>query len=204
MSAGDSRSVRVARGRLTSSVTVGAVALAMAAVFADAPAYWLIVEDPPERADAALVMTGDVDFQRTKAASRLVESGQARLLVLTGGEPWGGDSAQSLREVAVAHGVPPERIRMESVSENTRESLVAVAPILESEGVRSVILVTSPYHQLRAWRAARRALPGIRLINRPAPCSHWSPRGWWRQPRSRQLVLREYGKLLYYLLRGWA
>jgi hypothetical protein len=52
----------------------------------------------------------------------------ARLLVLTGGEPGPGDSAESLRLKGLAWGVPAERIRLESVSRGTRESLLAVAP----------------------------------------------------------------------------
>jgi uncharacterized SAM-binding protein YcdF (DUF218 family) len=190
--------------RLIAWVAVAAAALTMAAVFVDAPAHWLVVEDPLVHADAALVMTGDVNYERTTAASRLVESGYARLLVLTGGEPWPGDSAASLRAVAIKEGVSPERIRMEAVSENTRESLVAVGPILKQEGVKTLLLVTSPYHQRRAFLAAREALPGVRIVNRPAPCSYWTPDGWWRKRSERRILFREYLKLGYYILRGWA
>jgi uncharacterized SAM-binding protein YcdF (DUF218 family) len=91
---------------------------------------------------------------------------------------------------------------MEAVSRSTWESLVAVAPILRREGVRSVALVTSPYHQRRSLLAARKALPGLELRCRPALPSSWSPRGWWRDPYARRAVFSEYGKLLYYLLSG--
>lgn len=183
-------------------LAMGAVALA--AAFADAPARWLVVQDRLEPADAALVLTGDLDFERTKYAAALVRSGQARLLVLTGGEPFLGDSAESLRDRALAEGVPAERIRLENTSTNTWESLVAVAPILREERVRTLLLVSSPYHMRRASLAARRALPGIRILCEPAPCSHWSPEGWWRNPYGRRIVVGEYLKLAYSILRGWA
>jgi uncharacterized SAM-binding protein YcdF (DUF218 family) len=192
------------RVRLMAWAAAAALALAMAAVFVDAPAHWLVVEDPLVHADAALVMTGDVNYERTTAASRLVESGYARLLVLTGGEPWPGDSAASLHAVAIKEGVPPGRIRMEAVSENTRESLLAVGPILRREGVKTLLLVTSPYHQRRAFLAARQAFPDVRIVNRPAPCSYWAPDGWWRKRSERRILFREYLKLGYYVLRGWA
>jgi uncharacterized SAM-binding protein YcdF (DUF218 family) len=92
---------------------------------------------------------------------------------------------------------------METVSRSTHESLLAVAPILREEGVRSVALVTSPYHQRRALLTARKALPGLRIWSRPALPSSWSPRAWWRDAYTRRIVFSEYGKLLYYALRGW-
>jgi uncharacterized SAM-binding protein YcdF (DUF218 family) len=172
-------------------------------LLSDAPAAWLVVEDPPRAVDAAVVLAGDPGYERTYTATRLVRANEARLLILTGGEPGPGDSAKSLRERAIAWGVSPERIRIEEVSHSTRESLVAVAPILRDEGIRSVVLVTSPFHQRRTSLTARKALPGIDLVNHPASPSGWSPHRWWRSDRSRRVVLGEYAKIVYYALRGW-
>jgi len=183
---------------------LGLIVLGLAAfLLSDLPARLLIAEDPPERVDAVVVLAGDPWYERTATAAAMVRSGEAHLLVVTGGEPGPGDSAESLRDKAIALGVPAERIRMEAVSRSTRESLLAVAPILRREGARKVALVTSPYHQRRTLLAARKALPGVALRSRPALPSAWSPRGWWREPDSRRVVFSEYGKLLYYLLSGW-
>jgi len=181
-----------------------AVTLALAAVFADEPARFLIARDPPRTADAALVLAGDPDYERTRSAARLVLSGQARLLILTGGEPGPGDSAESLRRVALDLGVPPEAIRMEQVSRSTHESMLAVRPILEQEGIRTLAVVTSPYHQRRAAWAARRTLGGIEIVSRPADPASWRPAGWWKTRSNQRIVLGEYLKLSYYILRGWA
>jgi uncharacterized SAM-binding protein YcdF (DUF218 family) len=181
-----------------------AAAAALGLGLSNAPASFLAVEDPLEPADAVLVLTGDPGFERTKAAAKLVCDGTVRLLVLTGGEPWRGDSAESLRDMAEKHGVPSERIRLENRSTDTRQSLVNVEPILRAEAVRTLILVTSPSHQRRAFLAARRALPGIRIVNRPVRKEPWPlVRPWWRSPAVRQVVFREYAKLVYYGLRGW-
>lgn len=169
----------------------------------DAPAQWLTLEDPVERVEAAVVMAGDPSYERTGEAAGLVRSGRARLLVVTGGEAGPGDSAESLREKAIALGVPPDRIRMETVSHGTREALLAVADILRAERVTSVALVTSPYHQRRTYLTARKALPGVRLFNHPVRASFWDRRRWWQTRSSRRIVLTEYGKLAYYALRGW-
>jgi len=184
--------------------TLLAVALALAAVFADEPARFLVLRDTPRTADAALVLAGDPDYERTKSAARLVLSGEARLLILTGGEPGPGDSAVSLRDVAIRLGVPPDAIRMEQVSRSTHESMLAVRPILEQERILSLAVVTSPYHQRRAIWAARKTLPGVAIVSRPADPAGWKPTGWWKTGWNRRIVLGEYLKLTYYILRGWA
>jgi uncharacterized SAM-binding protein YcdF (DUF218 family) len=169
----------------------------------DAPARFLVIEDPPVVADAVVVMAGDPDYERTLTAARLVRSKRARLLILTGGQPGPGDGAESLRQRALEAGVDASVIRMETTSHSTREALLALVPILDREGVKSVALVTSPYHQRRAFWSARRAWPGRVIHNHPAAPAGWAPRDWWMTARSRRIVASEYGKLLYYGMRGW-
>jgi uncharacterized SAM-binding protein YcdF (DUF218 family) len=195
--------LRGARSRAAGAVTLVAFFGLAGLALTDLPACWLVLEDAPERVDAAVVLAGDPSYERTRAGAELVRSGAARLLVLTGGEAGPGDNAESLRERALAWGVPEERIRLESVSHNTRGSLLAVAPILRQESVHTVALVTSPYHQRRAFLLAQRVLPGVRVFNCPARPSSWSPRAWWRESRSRRIVISEYAKIFYSALRGW-
>lgn len=186
---------------MASGVVVGAAALGL--LLTSLPAAWLYLEDPPLRVDAAVVLAGDPGYERTITASRLVLSGEARLLILTGGEPGPGDSSSDLRRKALALGVPADRIRVEALSHSTYEEIEAVAPILRAEGIRSVALVTSPYHQRRAWLTARKGWPGVAIRNRPAEGSTFSVSGWWKDPRRRAWVLSEYRKIAYYRLRGW-
>ena len=191
------RGRRAAVAALVPAIALGAL------VLSDRPARWLILEDPLEHVDAVLVLAGDPYYERTGTGAALVRDGWARLLVVTGGSEGPGDSAESLRDKAIALGVAPDRIRMETVSHGTREALVAVAGILRAEGVSSLALVTSPYHQRRTYWVARRVLPGLRLVNRPVRGSFWDPRRWWTRPEMRRAVLSEYSKLGYYALRGW-
>jgi uncharacterized SAM-binding protein YcdF (DUF218 family) len=187
-----------------SRVTFAVVALALAAVFADEPARWLIVADPPRPADAAVVLAGDPGFLRTKRAAGLLVDGQVRLLIVTGGEPSPGDSAESLRDEAIRAGVPADRIRMEQVSHGVHESMEAIRGILAEEQIRTLAVVTSPYHQRRAVWAARKALGGVAIVSWPAGAAEWRPEGWWKTRSNRRIVLGEYAKLVYYVVRGWA
>ena len=190
--------------RKEAALALLAVSLALAAVFTDEPARWLVAKDPPRPTDAAVVLAGDPDYERTLTAARLFREGRVRLVIVTGGEPGPGDSAESLRAVAIRAGVPPDRIRMEQVSRSTYGSMVAIRPILEQEGIRSLTVVTSPYHQRRALWSARRTLAGIDVVSRPADPSGWKPEGWWKTRWGRRIVLGEYGKIAWYILRGWA
>jgi hypothetical protein len=178
--------------------------LALAAVFADEPGRWLVVSDPPRAADAALVLAGDPGFLRTKRAARLLLEGQVRLLIVTGGEPSPGDSAESLRGEAIRAGVAPDRIRMEQVSHGVHESMEAIRGILAEEQIQTLAVVTSPYHQRRAVWAARRTLQGVAIVTSPTDAPEWRPEGWWKTRANRRIVFGEYARLAYYVLRGWA
>lgn len=174
-------------------------------LLSDGPAEWLVREDPlPLHCDAVLVMAGDPGYERTTTAARLVTEGRVRLLIATGGEPGPGDSSSSLRDWARRKGVRDDQIRIEQASRGTWSSMLAVRPILEAERVRSLVLVTSPYHQRRANAAARKAFgEAVQVVNHPARPSSWSPHRWWANAHSRRVVFSEYLKLAYYAARGW-
>lgn len=168
----------------------------------EAPSRWLEIKDPPGPVDAALVLGGDSRWQRTTLGVRLARSGQARLLILAGRDASAG--GPDFADKALELGMPVSRLRVVRDASTTREALLAVAPLLRAEGVRSVALVTSRHHQRRAFLTARKALPGISIRNQPAPASPEEPVGrWWRVEHTRSIVISEYAKLAYYALRGW-
>jgi uncharacterized SAM-binding protein YcdF (DUF218 family) len=192
------------RGRVVGGCTAAFALVALGVVLGrDEAAYFLIVDDPPGPSDAIVVMAGDPGYERTTAAVGLMRAEKSAILILTGGEPGPGDSAESLRAKALALGVPAARIRIETTSHNTREAVLAVAPMLQTLGARTATVVTSPYHQRRATAAARRAWPGVRVRSHAASPSAWTPRRWWATSSGRRVVFSEYAKLLYYGVRGW-
>lgn len=151
---------------------------------------------PAVTADAAIVLSGDVDYLRVSHASRLLREGRVRALVLTG-RGVGGDSAEAMRRQAVAAGVSPEAILVETESTSTRENILFAAPLLRQRGWRRVALVTSQSHLARALAAARKAVPDVEWIAAPVPDAG-SP------DRARRLRAEEALKLLWYKARGWA
>jgi uncharacterized SAM-binding protein YcdF (DUF218 family) len=165
------------------------------------PALGLL--DPPHspapgtvRADAALVLSGDVDFLRLRRAAALYAAGEVGALLVTG-SGIGGDDAAVLRREAERLGVPPGAIRSEPASRTTRENLAFAAQLVRREGWRRVALVTSASHMGRAERVARRALPEVTWI--AVTAADAGP--WTRVYRQR---LSEWLKLALYRARGWA
>jgi uncharacterized SAM-binding protein YcdF (DUF218 family) len=176
----------------------------LAAMWRERPAELLVLRDPAVRTDAAMVFGGDPGYERTDHAAKLFRAGLVNMLIVCGGELGPGDSAQSLFERAEQLGVPSDKIVTEEKSTSTRESAVYTRPILEEHSVKSLTLVTSPYHQRRAFLSVRHSLCyEVKLVNSPAEPSFWSPRGWWKKWSSIRIVLMEYGKLAYYFVRGW-
>ena len=178
----------------TACATAAAVALVAAALAAVATRSQA---DPPSvvHADAALVFSGDVDYLRVKHAASLYRSGAVKELLLTGGGV-GGDSAEAMRAVAIAEGVPEEAILLERYSTTTRENVQFAAPIVRERGWRRVAVVTSGSHLPRAYATAARALPDVALVAVAVPDA--GPPGGIRR------ALAERAKFLWYVLQGWA
>jgi uncharacterized SAM-binding protein YcdF (DUF218 family) len=159
------------------------------------------VVDPPYReaahgaADAALVLSGDVDYLRIRHAAALHSRGHVKLLLVTGAGV-GGDSGPELAKQAQLLGVPPGAIVVEERSTTTRENLLNAAPIVRARGWKTVALVTSASHMGRALRAARRAMPEVEWV--PVAVADAGPPA--RIYRSR---LGEWVKLAGYAARGW-
>ena len=168
------------------------VAVALAAVATRPQA------DPPSavHADAALVFSGDVDYLRVKQAASLYRSGAVKEVLLTGGGV-GGDSAEAMRAVATAEGVPAEAIVLERDSTTTRENVQFAVPIVRERGWVRVAVVTSRSHLPRAYATATHALPDVALVPVAVPDAGPPGRVW----RER---IGERVKFLGYILLGWA
>jgi uncharacterized SAM-binding protein YcdF (DUF218 family) len=172
---------------------------------------WLIVEDPLDRAQAIVVLSGRIP-ERAKEAARLYNAGFAPQIWLTRtNEP-----AASLQEMHIAYigedffnsrvlmheGVPSNAIRvLEPSVDNTADEIRAIAEELSREKGGSVIIVTTKAHTRRV-RTLWRELSGGRgrAIVRAAPTDLFSPDHWWRSTGDALAVVRE----VLGLLNAWA
>jgi len=143
-------------------------------------------------ADAIVAISGGNTPTRAAEAIRLYKAGWAHTLVFSGAaaDTSGPSNAEVMRRQAIEEGVPAEDVKVEPLSQTTRQNAERVKELLVEAGSGSaqrVILVTSPYHQRRAsLEFGALAGHGITIINRPTPKDpDWSvvwwltPRGWW-------------------------
>ncbi|MGH2450071.1 MAG: YdcF family protein [Candidatus Limnocylindria bacterium] len=160
--------------------------------------HLLRVEDPLVEADVIIAISGDRG-PRAETAAALWHEGYAPLLIFAGSseDPTAPASAEIMKRHAVSRGVPEDRIILEPESATTAENARQVARLMSAQGLRSAILVTSPYHQRRASIHFARAFAGTELhfINHPARDASWDPTLWWLGKRARALTLVELAKL---------
>lgn len=89
---------------------------------------------------------------RLEHALELWASGRAPRIITTGGNQPGDrfTEAEASANFLIDAGVPSEVITQENVGASTRESLKGVREIAATKGISSVLIVTDPYHALRA------------------------------------------------------
>ncbi|HUF38326.1 MAG TPA: YdcF family protein [Anaerolineales bacterium] len=118
----------------------------------------------PEPADAAVVLgaavyrdrPSPVFRERINHAVELYHSGQVGYLIFTGGFGPQDNLAESeaAQEYAISQGVPSDRILIETVSTDTEENLAEASRIMDAMGFDRVLIVSDPYHMLRAMAIA--------------------------------------------------
>jgi uncharacterized SAM-binding protein YcdF (DUF218 family) len=194
---------------------VGGVALLLVAVAGLTPAAnWLAARyAEPEQlipSDAIVVLGGDYtpDGWLDTAGSRrllhgilLYHRGLAPLLVLSGAKTRAGAPEAEIREqIAREMGVPPSATLAVVGANTTREEAALVAAALRPRGVRSILLVSGPFHLVRARRVFARQ--GLEVRTAPVEDVYLAA----EKPGSRLVLTRalaqEVGGWLYYRLVG--
>ncbi len=177
-----------------------------------------VAEVPP--ADAVLVLGGVMaparapgllpewadSVERFEAGVALLRADRARLLLFTG-DPRGSEGA-TLRRLAIARGVPEERIAVIGEVGNTADEAAQLRRHAAAHGLRRVVLVTSAWHLPRAVRQFRGA--GVELVpfpvdyrsmpNRLLPYMDWLPTA--NALEKTELALRECYGLAFYSVFG--
>jgi uncharacterized SAM-binding protein YcdF (DUF218 family) len=147
-------------------VILGLFALVLVVLLYVAGHVWLVArQDNHPRSDAIVVLGASQYNGRPSAvfAARLAhakalydEHVAPRIVTLGGGLP--GDrttEAQAGQDYLVSHGVPSDAILPLRVGADTLQSVRALATAFQRHGWHSAVLVTDPWHCLRARAMAR-------------------------------------------------
>jgi uncharacterized SAM-binding protein YcdF (DUF218 family) len=147
----------------------------------------LTMEQTPQ-ADAIVVLGGSVAGRhppqrpyielnsastRVWYAAELYRAGKAKwIVVAAGGKPESANEqveSAAIAEMLVVLGVPPQAIRLDAQSRNTRENASNSRQILDELGAHRVLLVTSAQHMPRAMKTFAKVWANSDNLLIPAP-----------------------------------
>jgi uncharacterized SAM-binding protein YcdF (DUF218 family) len=167
-------------------------------------AYYLSPQDKLEKADGIVVVSGGDTNLRINEGVTLYKDGWAQKIIFSGAAATGEVSnALAMKRIAISKGIPSSDILIEEDSKTTSENADFAAKYIKDSGMKSIILVTSPYHQRRAFQEFQRALgKDFKIINHSAKDETWRKKGWWEDPNARFLTFGEIVKNFYSLVFG--
>ena len=144
------------------------------------------------RADGIVALTGGDD--RLNTAVSMLEHGVAQRLLVSGAslsitkETVGNISGGGPRFVCCAD--------IGYAAEDTHGNAEEATTWAREHKFSSLVIVTGRHHMPRTLREFSTAMPDITLIAYPVEQSRAVLSGWWRHPRTAQLLHREYFKYL--------
>jgi uncharacterized SAM-binding protein YcdF (DUF218 family) len=197
----------VGAGRLVGRVIGAAVAAVLLMTGATALAIWWTARQDSRPGSDAIVVLGSAQYNgvpssifeaRLEHALELYEEGVAPVIVTVGGKATGDQfsEAEAGREYLADAGVPDDALLAVQEGVDTLESMRAVATQFDDRGWDTAVLVTDPWHAMRAERMAEDA--GMDASSSP------TRQGPAVQTRTTQFryILRETAAYLLYRVTG--
>ena len=194
-------------GSLVARVVVAAVLAAVLLVGSTALAIWWTARQDSRPGSDAIVVLGSAQYNgvpssifeaRLEHARTLYEDGVAPVLVTVGGRAAGDEftEAEAGQEYLADSGIPADALLAVPEGVDTLESMRVVAAAFAERGWSSAVLVSDPWHAMRAERMAEDA--GISAESSP------TRQGPAVQTRATQFryILRETAAYLLYRVTG--
>jgi uncharacterized SAM-binding protein YcdF (DUF218 family) len=166
----------------------------------------LIVADPLKRADDIVILSGGGESRLHEAISLYEEKyADAIILTETGAilKGYSAEYSSDQRLLLVNAGIPSSAITITPKhSASTRDEAKDVRTLVENSGAHDLIVVTDPYHTLRArmiWNEVFQKSQ-INIIVRPVRNSWYKSTTWWLSTAGWENTLNEYIKLASYVI----
>jgi uncharacterized SAM-binding protein YcdF (DUF218 family) len=199
--------VGVRVGNLVSRVVAAAVLAAVLLIASTALAIWWTARQDSRPASEAIVVLGSAQYNgvpssifeaRLEHAIALYEDGVAPVIVTVGGKADGDQfaEAEAGRDYLAGSGIPDEALLAVHEGVDTLESIRAVSTAFAERGWSRAVLVSDPWHAMRAERMAEDA--GLDAESSP------TRQGPAVQTRTTQFryILRETAAYLLYRVTG--
>lgn len=186
-------------------LVLGAVLVGALVVGGTVFRVWQVARADDRDAEDVIVVLGAAQYDgrpspvlsaRLDHAAALWRDGVAATIVTVGGRRVGDQftEAQAGQNYLARYGIPRRAVIPVAEGSDTLESLQAVARLAQTEGWQSAVIVSDPWHSLRA----RTMADDYGLPSTTSP-THSGPVVQTREIQARYIV-RESGALLYYRL----
>lgn len=150
------------------------------------------------KAEGIVVLTGGA--LRINDAIELLAAGRGQRLLITGVNPT--THTAELARLTPRYGrLFGCCIDLDHSAVNTSGNAIETRRWTRERGFRSLLVVTSAYHMPRAIAELSHELPDIALIEFPVLTERERAEPWWRNPTSARLVISEYLKFVYAVIR---
>ncbi len=167
--------------------------------------FYLSPQSELSKSDVIVAISGGETQARAKEAISLYKNDWSGKIIFSGAaeDKNSISNAEAMQRIAIWEQVPPEDIIIEEKSTNTYENAQLVKPILEENDYKKIVLVTSPYHQRRAYLCFKKVLGnGYEILNHSAKDSSWRRSKWWENKKSLYLTYTEFSRVIYILATG--
>lgn len=149
------------------------------------------------KAEVVVVISGGDTRARTLYGVKIFKSNIAQYAMIVAGaasQKGVPSNAEEMKEIAIENGIESDKIIIEPKSNTTHENAKNVAKILKENKINSIILVTSGYHQKRAFKEFSNYMSKeTKIFNAPViKDKDWSPT-WWLSTRGWELAIKEFG-----------
>lgn len=132
---------------------------------------YMHLNQKPEQADV-IVGFGCYDEDIPRRCAELYHAGYAPYVAFSGGlgrntdKLWTKSEAERFAAIAMAEGVPEDRIILENKSTNSAENLLFTPKVLAEHGVKAdkIIAVHKTYMERRLWSAMQVYWPGVQAV----------------------------------------
>jgi uncharacterized SAM-binding protein YcdF (DUF218 family) len=172
----------------------------------------LVLPDTPTKADVIIVLGAGLRpgndpvppqaKQRTLEGIQLWNEHFADHVILSGGFNTRTKKVESIEMAAFAeaNGLPSGAIVTEERSRDTYENAKYSLEIMATQGWKTALVVTTPYHTYRACRLFGKQGASVHCI--AAPFSLYPVNSFYERLMDTRSVVREYGAIVYNLLKG--
>ncbi len=167
----------------------------------------LIVEDPLQKADALVVLSGG-GFDRGNEAVKIMKAGYVNKIICTGGNPvielkvFNIDTLESDMTAANLRrqGIPDSCIVELRTGTSTKEESLVIADYCHEHAIKKIMIVSSKLHTRRVQEVFKTKLnkQNIEVIVRGAPNSQFNELKWWQSENGLIAINNEWLKRMYY------